>query len=192
MRGEPRLRPGGAPFLSPGVLQGDAVLWFEIEGVEAQEKKPLQGLHQKVGHVGPEGGGQLLGERVAVGIIELPYGPVEVGGTLHEKLLEGVGHAELAVHHDAFAVAEAVSGRLYQDGMAAHRDGAEVVGVILDGGRGDLLGQGPVAGLGEGPDGGVGSLAEKNQDGQEKEQQGESQEKAGQEPAQTAGEEGAA
>lgn len=74
-----------------------------------------------------------MGERVAMGVIEPPYRPVEPGRPFHDKLLKGVGYAKLAVDYDSFAVADAIPGGLDQLGMAAYRYGAEIMAVKLDG-----------------------------------------------------------
>ena len=74
-----------------------------------------------------------MGKRVAVGIIELPYRPVEPGRPFHDKLLKGVGYAQLTVDYDSFTVADAIPGGLDQLGMAAYRYGTEIMTVKLDG-----------------------------------------------------------
>lgn len=88
-------------------IAGRCGLWAAVKGVEGEQKQPFQRLHEQIHDVRPEGCGKLSGQGIAVGVVESPGPPGGPGGAVVEELLKGVGHAQLPVHHDALAVADA-------------------------------------------------------------------------------------
>lgn len=89
----------------------------------------------------------MAGQGKSVSVIDMPDRAVEPGRTFHYDLLKGICNTELSVDNNTMAMTDAHADGMDHLWMASCRHRAQIVFVIHHIGRGDLLGQIPLAGL---------------------------------------------
>jgi len=79
-------------------------------------------------------------------VVEFSNSPVGPGEFFGQETFKGVGDTELTVDGDQDSLALAQTERFDQARMTVESHGTQVMPMVLDGGRRDLLGKAPIAG----------------------------------------------
>ena len=123
-----------------------------------QHKQPFQRFHNQIHDIGRQRCADMPGNGIAISIIKLSHCPVETRCALFQKLLKGIGHAELTIHYNPFAPAQSHTGGTHQFLMAPQRHCAKVMHTCRKVWWRDLCRQSPVTGLRKCPNRTVRSL----------------------------------